>query len=151
MRTKEEYKEAVYSYFIELEESKRQLQEKYRVQLLTNDMDRAKNEYCYDLDFEHPDLTRKDVIKNPKDYKEAHRLGITIGQKLEPKRDTSELDLPSEVIRIIGSENLFMDNPILYNSMLASLERLYKTRGIEYIRKNRESLIASSKALEMFR
>jgi hypothetical protein len=61
-----------------------------------------------------------------------------------------EIDLPSEVLEIIGMENLFLNNPVLHNVMLESLQKLYQTKGLEYIKEHRDSLIKDSKVLEMF-
>jgi len=47
--------------------------------------------------------------------------------------EPSAFDLPSEVIRIFGTENLFLHNPILYNTMLSSLEVLYKTNRFKEV------------------
>lgn len=62
----------------------------------------------------------------------------------------TQLDLPSEVIQIIGAENLFLESAMKHNVMLATLEKIYKTKGLDYIKKYRDQLIENSKVLDMF-
>jgi hypothetical protein len=69
-------------------------------------------------------------------------------EKETPQPEAS--DLPPEVLEIIGTENMHIDDPLKHSVMVATLEKVYKQHGIEYIRKHRDRLIEQSKILDMF-
>ena len=62
--------------------------------------------------------------------------------------DVSEL--PSEVLRVIGTENLRLDDPIVHNAILAGLTMDYQRHGLEWIKENRDYVIEKIRELDMF-
>lgn len=58
--------------------------------------------------------------------------------------------LPSEVVRIIGLENMYPESSMKYGTMVETLKEMYDRHGLEWIRKHREQLIKQSKVLDMF-
>jgi len=52
-------------------------------------------------------------------------------------------NLPSEVITLIGQENLDKLNPFALNAVVKSLLQMYKGEGMERMKENKEQLINS--------
>ena len=152
-RTYEQYKEDAYNFFIELQECVYTLEARYKVQFLYKEPNRAENEFCCDRKFQYDDIYRSDVIINPKDYKEALRLGLMKRARIKnPAEQSVPLgkisDLPLEVLEVIGSENLKNFSPFMLNTALQRLESLYKKMGIDWMKENREILINALKDLK---
>jgi hypothetical protein len=152
-RTYEQYKEDAYNFFIELQECLCTLEAKYKVQFLYKDTNRADNEFCCDRKFQYDDIYRSDVIKNAKDYKEALRLGLMkrarIQNPVEQSRPLGTIsDLPLEVLKVIGSENLKNLSPFSLNVVIQRLDSLSRKMGIDWIKENREILINALKDLQ---
>jgi hypothetical protein len=60
------------------------------------------------------------------------------------------IEMPSEVLRIMGVENLAKLSQPAYNSALLSLEKMYKEHGLEWIKENAKPLQDAMSQLEMF-
>ena len=152
-RSYEQYKDDAYNFFVELQECLSTLEAKYKVQFLYKDPNRAENEFCCDRKFQYNDVYRSDVIKNPKDYKEALRLGLMkrarIKNPVEPSMPFGQIsDLPLEVLEVIGSENLKNLSPFPLAKVIQRLDSLYKKMGIDWMKENREILINALKDLQ---
>ena len=52
-------------------------------------------------------------------------------------------NLPSEVITLIGQENLDKLNPFALNAVVKSLLQMYEGEGIDRMKENKEQLINS--------
>jgi hypothetical protein len=52
-------------------------------------------------------------------------------------------NLPSEVITLIGQENLYKLNPFAQETVVKSLLQMYKGEGIDRMKENKEQLINS--------
>ena len=52
-------------------------------------------------------------------------------------------NLPSEVITLIGQENLYKLNPSAQEAVVKSLLQMYEGEGIDRMRENKEQLINS--------
>ena len=52
-------------------------------------------------------------------------------------------NLPSEVITLIGQENLDKLNPFALNAVVKSLLQMYKGEGMKRMKENKEQLINS--------
>ena len=52
-------------------------------------------------------------------------------------------NLPSEVITLIGRENLEKLNPFVLNAVVKSLLQMYKGEGMDRMKENKERLINS--------
>jgi len=152
-RTYEQYKGDAYNFFIELQECLYKLESKYNVQFLSKDPNKAENEFCCDRKFQYDDIYRSDVIKNPKDYKEALRLGMMKRARIKnPAKQSMPFgqisDLPLEVLEVIGSENLKNLSPFPLRTVLQRLDSLYKKMGIDWMKENKEILVNALKALK---
>ena len=152
-RSYEQYKDDAYNFFVELQECLHALEAKYNVQLLYKDPNRAENEFCCDRKFQYNDIYRSDIIKNPKDYKEALRLGMMKRARIQnPVRQSMPLgkisDLPLEVVEVIGSENLKNLSPLMLSTVIQRLDSLAKKMGIDWMKENRDILVAALKDLE---
>ena len=152
-RSYEEYKDDAYNFFVELQECLFTLEAKYKVQFLYKDPNRAENEFCCDRKFQYNDIYRSDVIKNPKDYKEALRLGMMKRARIQnPVRQSMPLgkisDLPLEVLEVIGSENLKKLSPFPLSAAVQRLDSLYRKMGIEWMKENKKELVNALKALQ---
>ena len=66
------------------------------------------------------------------------------------KSQERKLDLPSEVLRVIGMENLSKLSTPAYNSALGTLSDMYHQKGLDWIKENKTFLIDDLKSLEMF-
>jgi hypothetical protein len=153
-RSYEQYKEDAYHFFVELQECLCSLEAKYNVQFSYKDPNRAENEFCCDRKFQYNDIYRSDVIKNPKDYKEALRLGMMKRARIRnPVRHSMPSakisDLPLEVLEVIGSENLKNLSPLMLSTVIQRLDRLSKKMGIDWVRENREILVNALKDLKV--
>jgi hypothetical protein len=153
-RSYEQYKDDAYHFFVELQECLYTLEAKYHVQFLYKDPNRAENEFCCDRKFQYNDIYRSDVIKNPKDYKEALRLGMMKRARIQnPVRQSMPLgkisDLPLEVLEVIGSENLKNLSPFMLRTVIQRLDSLSKKMGIDWMKENREILVNALKDLEV--
>ena len=152
-RSYEQYKEDAYNFFAELQECINTLEAKYKVQFLYKDPNRAENEFCCDRKFQYNDIYRSNVIKNPKDYKEALRLGMMKRARIKnPVRQSMPFgqisDLPLEVLEVIGSENLKNLSPLPLGAAVQRLDSLYRKMGIDWMKKNKEELVNALKALQ---
>jgi hypothetical protein len=152
-RTYEQYKDDAYNFFIELQKCLYNLEDKYKVQFLYKDPNKAENEFCCDRKFQYNDIYRSNVIKNPKDYKEAGRLGMMKRARIKnPVRQSMPYgqisDLPLEVLEVIGSENLENLSPFPLSSAVQRLESLYRKMGIDWMKENKEELVNALKALQ---
>lgn len=152
-RTYEQYKEDAYNFFIELQECLHILEARYKVQFLYKDPNRAENEFCCDRKFQYDDIYRSDVIKNPKDYKEALRLGLMkrarIQNLVEQSMPLGKIsDLPLAVLEVIGSENLKNLSPFSLSAVIQRLDSLYKKMGLDWMKENREILVNALKDLQ---
>lgn len=151
-RSYEQYKDDAYHFFVELQECIYTLEAKYKVQFLYKDPNRAENEFCCDRKFQYNDIYRSDVIKDPKDYKEALRLGMMkrarIQNPLKKSMPPGQIsDLPLEVLEVIGSENLKNLSPFPLSAAVQRLDSLYRKMGIEWMKENKEELIKALKDL----
>lgn len=52
-------------------------------------------------------------------------------------------NLPSEVIMLIGQENLYKLNPFAQKAVVKSLLQMYEGEGIDRMKENKEQLINS--------
>jgi len=52
-------------------------------------------------------------------------------------------NLPSEVITLIGQENLYKLNPFAQEAVVKSLLQMYEGEGIDRMKENKEQLINS--------
>ena len=52
-------------------------------------------------------------------------------------------NLPSEVITLIGQENLYKLNPFTQEAVVKSLLQMYEGEGIDRMKENKEQLINS--------
>ena len=52
-------------------------------------------------------------------------------------------NLPSEVITLIGQENLYKLNPFTQEAVVKSLLQMYEGEGIDQMKENKEQLINS--------
>ena len=52
-------------------------------------------------------------------------------------------NLPSEVIALIGQENLYKLNPFAQEAVVKSLLQMYEGEGIDRMKENKEQLINS--------
>ena len=52
-------------------------------------------------------------------------------------------NLPSEVITLIGQENLYKLKPVAQEAVVKSLLQMYEGEGIDRMRENKEQLINS--------
>ncbi|MCJ7538122.1 MAG: hypothetical protein MUO88_00530 [Desulfobacterales bacterium] len=152
-RSYEQYKDDAYNFFVELQECLYTLEAKYKVQLLYKDPNRAENEFCCDRKFQYNDIYRSDVIKNPKDYKEALRLGMMKRARIknpviQPVPSGQISDLPLEVLEVVGSENLENLSPFPLSTAVQRLDSLYRNMGIDWMKENREILVNALKALQ---
>ena len=153
-RSYEQYREDAYNFFVELQECLQALEGKHKVQFLYKDPNRSENEFCCDRKFQYNDIYRSDVIKNPKDYKEALRLGMMKRARIQnPMRQSMRLgqisDLPLAVLDVIGSENLKNLSPLMLSTVIQRLDRLSKKMGIDWVRENREILVNALKDLKV--
>ena len=57
-------------------------------------------------------------------------------------------NLPSEVITLIGQENLYKLNPFVQEAVVKSLLQMYKGEGIDRMKENKEQLINSMLMLD---
>jgi hypothetical protein len=152
-RSYEQYKKDAYNFFVELQECLQALEAKYKVQFLYKDPNRSENEFCCDWKFQYNDIYRSNVIKNPKDYKEALRLGMMKRARIQnPMRQSMRLgqisDLPLEVLEVIGPENLKNLSPFPLSEAVQRLNSLYRKMGIDWMEENKEELINALKALQ---
>jgi hypothetical protein len=152
-RSYEQYKDDAYNFFVELQECINTLEAKYKVQFLYVDPNRAENEFCCDRKFQYNDIYRSNVIKNPKDYKEALRLGMMKRARIKnPVRQSMPFgqisDLPLEVLEVIGSENLKNLSPFPLSAAVQRLDSLYRKLGIDWMKENKEVLVNALKALK---
>jgi len=152
-RTYEQYKDDAYNFYIEFQECLYNLEDKYKVQFLYKDPNKAENEFCCDRKFQYNDIYRSNVIKNPKDYKEALRLGMMKRARIKnpviqsvPYGQIS--DLPLEVLEVVGSENLENLSPFPLSSAVQRLESLYRKMGIDWMKENKKELVNALKALK---
>jgi hypothetical protein len=152
-RSYEQYKDDAYNFFVEFQECINTLEAKYKVQFLYKDPNRSENEFCCDRKFQYNDIYRSDVIKNPKDYKEALRLGIMKRARIQnPVRQSMPFgqisDLPLEILEVIGSENLKNLSPSPLSAAVQRLDSLYRKMGIDWMKENKEELVNALKALQ---
>ena len=152
-RSYEQYKDDAYNFFVELQECLYTLEAKYKVQFLYKDPNRAENEFCCDRKFQYNDIYRSNVIKNPKDYKEALRLGMMKRARIKnPVRQSMRFgqisDLPLEVLEVIGSENLKNLSPFPLSASVQRLDSLYRKMGIDWMKENKKELVKALKALQ---
>ncbi len=57
-------------------------------------------------------------------------------------------DLPLEVLEVIGSENLKNLSPLMLSTVIQRLDSLAKKMGIDWMKENRDILVAALKDLE---
>ena len=57
--------------------------------------------------------------------------------------ESKTLNFPSEVITLIGQENLYKLNPFAQEAVVRSLLQMYEREGIDRIKENKEQLINS--------
>ena len=129
------------------------LEAKYKVQFLYKDPNRTENEFCCDRKFQYNDIYRSNVIKNPKDYKEALRLGMMKRARIKnPVKQSMPFgqisDLPLEVLEVVGSENLKNLSPFPLSKAVQRLDSLYRKMGIGWMKENKEVLINALRALK---
>ena len=62
----------------------------------------------------------------------------------------TELEMPSEVLRVIGLKYLPLQNPIAYNATLDYLQKTYKERGLQWIKDNVEQVRSQVELGKMF-
>lgn len=66
------------------------------------------------------------------------------------KPQQRKLELPSDALRVIGPQNLLSLSTPAYNPVLKTLDRIYREKGLEGIKKQKAFLIDSLKGLKMF-
>ena len=76
IRSEEQYRKDVHSFFTELQKYVHILEAKYNVGFRTKDAHQAYNEHCCDRNSEYANITRAEVIKEFKDYKQAMKIGM---------------------------------------------------------------------------
>lgn len=57
--------------------------------------------------------------------------------------ESKTLNLPSEVIALIGQENLYKLNPFAQEAVVRSLLQMYEGEGIDRMKENKEQIINS--------
>ena len=57
--------------------------------------------------------------------------------------ESKTLNLPSEVIALIGQENLYNLNPFAQEAVVRSLLQMYEGEGIDRMKENKEQIINS--------
>lgn len=66
------------------------------------------------------------------------------------KSNPTKIEMPSEVLRVIGLKYLPLRNPIAYNAALDYLQKTYKERGLQWIKDNVEQVRSQVELGKMF-